>query len=162
MSTRRFAVLTLALVLAPVTAIGLFPANASWAAPQMEEMTAFEEKCSICHTLERVRAEMAIMIKQMHDKAGIQISEAELKEIENSFTLRPVEEPHRAMSQEKCQKCHGLEVVIKAHQTKDEAEIKATIERMSKKKGSEISKRDIDKIRKSMFMLNEFYEKNME
>ena len=76
--------------------------------------------------------------------------------------MKPVKEPHRAMFQEKCQKCHGLDVVIKAHQTKDEAQMKMTIERMSKKKSSKISKRDIEKIHKSMFMLNEIYEKDVE
>ena len=40
--------------------------------------------------------------------------------------------------------------------------MKATIERMSKKKDSKISKRDIEKIHKSMFMLNEIYEKDVE
>jgi hypothetical protein len=105
---------------------------------------------------------MEIMIKQMHEKAGIQMSDAEFKEIGESFTLKPVEEPHRGLFQEKCQKCHGLDVVIKAHQAKDEAEMKATVERMSKKKDSEISKGDIEKIHKSMFMLNEIYEKDVE
>jgi len=159
---KRYKVLGLALLFSAVTVVGVFLVSGSLAGPQEGPQTAFEKKCSVCHTLERIKIEMEIMIKGMHDKAGIEVTDAELKEIEESFTLRPVEEPHRAMFQEKCQKCHGLEVVIKAHQTKDEAEMKATIERMSKKKGSEISKKDIDKIHESMFMLNEIYEKDVE
>ncbi len=159
---RRYGVLSLALVFTLTMIVGGFLINASLATPQKGEQTAFEKKCSVCHTLERVKTEIEIMIKEMHDKAGIEVSHAELMEIEESFTLRPVKEPHRAMFQEKCQKCHGLDVVIKAHQTKDEAQMKMTIERMSKKKSSKISKRDIEKIHKSMFMLNEIYEKDVE
>jgi len=159
---RRYGVVGLALVFTLTMVVSGFLINASLATPQEEEQTAFEKNCSVCHTLERVRTEMALMIKNMHGKAGIQISDAELEEIEQSFTLRPVEEPHRAMFQEKCQKCHGLDVVIKAHQTQDEAQMKMTIERMSEKKGSKISKKDIDKIHESMFMLNEIYEKDVE
>jgi cytochrome c2 len=159
---RRYGVLSLALVFTLTMIVGGFLINASLATPQKGEQTAFEKKCSVCHTLERVKTEIEIMIKEMHDKAGIEISDAELKEIEESFTLQPVTEPHRAMFQEKCQKCHRLDMVIKAHQTKDEAQMKMTIERMSKKKGSEISKKDIDKIHESMFMLNEIYEKDVE
>ncbi|KPJ50352.1 MAG: hypothetical protein AMJ41_01470 [candidate division Zixibacteria bacterium DG_27] len=159
---KRYSILALALLFSVVAVAGVLLVKGSVAAPQKEKQTAFEKKCSVCHTLERVKTEIEIMIKQMHDKAGIQISDAELDEIEESFTLRPVEEPHRGLFQDKCEKCHGLDVVVKAHQTNDEAEMKATIERMSKKKGSEISKKDIDKIHESMFMLNEIYEKDVE
>lgn len=159
---KRYSILALALLFSVVAVAGVLLVNGSVAAPQKAPQTAFEKKCSVCHTLERVKTEIEIMIKEMHDKAGIEVSDAELKEIEESFTLRPVKEPHRAMFQEKCQKCHGLNVVIKAHQTKDEAQMKMTIERMSKKKSSKISKRDIEKIHKSMFMLNEIYEKDVE
>ncbi len=159
---KRYSILALALLFSVVAVAGVLLVNGSVAAPQKAQQTAFEKKCSVCHTLERVKTEIEIMIKEMHEKAGIEVSDAELKEIEESFTLRPVKEPHRAMFQEKCQKCHGLDVVIKAHQTKDEAQMKMTIERMSKKKSSKISKRDIEKIHKSMFMLNEIYEKDVE
>jgi len=159
---KRYSILALALLFSVVAVAGVLLVNGSVAAPQKGEQTAFEKKCSVCHTLERVKTEIEIMIKEMHEKAGIEVSDAELKEIEESFTLRPVKEPHRAMFQEKCQKCHRLDMVIKAHQTKDEAQMKMTIERMSKKKGSEISKKDIDKIHESMFMLNEIYEKDVE
>jgi cytochrome c5 len=159
---RRYGVVGLALVFTLTMVASWFLIEASLAIPQEEKQTAFEKKCSVCHTLERVRTEMDLIIKNMHAKAGIEMSEAELKEIEATFTLQPVKEPHREMFQEKCQKCHGLDLVIKAHQTKDEAEMKAIIERMSEKKSSEISKKDIDKIHKSMFMLNEVYEKDVE
>ncbi|MFQ5869316.1 MAG: hypothetical protein ACE5JC_05390 [Candidatus Zixiibacteriota bacterium] len=159
---KRCSVVTLALFFAVVTVAGLFLVNGSLAAPEKEKQTPFEKKCSVCHTLERVRTEIEIMIKEMHDKAGIEVSDAELMEIEESFTLKPVKEPHRAMFQARCQKCHGLDVVIKAHQTKDEAQMKMTVERMAKKKEAKIGKKDIDKIHESMYMLNEIYEEDVE
>jgi DNA-directed RNA polymerase subunit M/transcription elongation factor TFIIS len=130
--------------------------------PKKFEQTAFEKRCSICHTLQDVRTGMEKIIKQMHEKAGIEISERSLMEIEATFTLLPLEEPHKGMFQEKCGKCHSLDVVVKAHQTKDEAEMKTIIERMAEKKGSGIKKEEIEKIHDSMLMLNEIYEPDVE
>jgi mono/diheme cytochrome c family protein len=87
---------------------------------EKEEPTAFQTRCSICHSLEDVRAGMEKMLVGMHDKAGIKISKESLEEIEKTFTLLPMEEPHKGLFQEKCGKCHGLDVVVKAHQTTDE------------------------------------------
>ena len=78
---RRYGVLSLALVFTLTMIVGGFLINASLATPQKGEQTAFEKKCSVCHTLERVKTEIEIMIKEMHDKAGIEVSDAELVEI---------------------------------------------------------------------------------
>jgi hypothetical protein len=130
--------------------------------PKQVEPTAFETRCSICHTLQDVRMGMEKIIKDMHDKAGVEISEKSLKEIEATFTLLPVEEPHPGLFQEKCGKCHSLDKVVKAHQTKDEAEMEKIVERMAAKKGSGISQEEVDKINQSMLMLNEIYEPDVE
>ncbi|MDH4222031.1 MAG: cytochrome c [candidate division Zixibacteria bacterium] len=124
--------------------------------------TAFEQRCSVCHSLERVRVELENMIKDMHDKAGIKLSEESMKEIEKSFTLMPSVEPHKEIFQEKCATCHSLDKVVIAHQTKDDAEMNKIINRMSKKKGSNISPEEIQKIQNSMKMLNEIYEEGIE
>jgi len=52
--------------------------------------------------------------------------------------------------------------VVKAHQTKDEAEMKAIVERMADREKSGISKEEIEKIHESMLMLNEIYEPDVE
>lgn len=105
---------------------------------------------------------MERIMKEMHEKAGIKISEQSLKEVESTFTLLPLEEPHKGLFQEKCGKCHSLAMVVKAHQTKDEAEMKTIIETMAKKEKSGISEEEIEKINRSMFMLNEIYEPDVE
>jgi hypothetical protein len=130
--------------------------------PKKFEPTAFEKRCSICHTLQDVRMGMEKIIAEMHEKAGIKISEKSLKEVEVTFTLLPLEEPQKNLFQEKCGKCHSLDKVVKAHQTKDEGEMKMIIERMAKKEKSGISEEEIEKINRSMFMLNEIYEPDVE
>ncbi|UCB53480.1 MAG: hypothetical protein JSV10_05230 [Candidatus Zixiibacteriota bacterium] len=130
--------------------------------PKKEEPTAFQKTCSVCHTLERVRVEMDKMISDMHKKAGVELPESTIKEIEETFTLEPVEEPHKAMFQEKCSSCHALDVVVKAHQTRDEAEMAEIIDKMAKQEKSGISKEETEKIHESMMMLNEIYEPDVE
>ena len=129
---------------------------------ETEQLTPFEKSCSVCHSLERVRLEMGKLFKEMHQKAGIQLSDKTAKEIEETFTLRPVEEPHKTIFQGKCAKCHSLEGVVSAHQTRDKAEMEGIIRRMAGKEKSEISQEEIEKIHKSMNMLNEIYEKDVE
>jgi hypothetical protein len=73
-----------------------------------------------------------------------------------------VEDPHQGLFQEKCGKCHSLDKVVKAHQTKDDAEMQKIVERMAKKEKSGISEDEIDKINQSMFILNEIYEPDVE
>jgi cytochrome c2 len=124
--------------------------------------TAFQSRCSICHSLQEVRDGMNKIIKDMHQKAGIAISDTSLKEIDATFTLLPVEDPHKGLFQEKCGTCHSLDKVVKAHQTKSDAEMKKTIERMAAKEKSGISQGEIDKINQSMFILNEIYEPDVE
>jgi cytochrome c5 len=124
--------------------------------------TAFERRCSVCHSLERVRVELEKMIRDMHSKAGVKLSEESMKEIEKSFTLMPKVEPHKEIFQEKCATCHLLDRVVIAHQTKDEAEMNKIVQKMSEKKGSGISKEEIQKIQDSMKMLNEIYEPEIE
>ena len=148
----------------------LFAVAFVWASAQISkvtvqkkiEPTAFEKRCSICHSLEDVRTGMEKIIKQMHDKAGIKISEQSLKEVEATFTLLPLEEPQTSLFQEKCGKCHSLDLVVKAHQTKDDAEMQAIMEKMAEKEKSGISKDEIEKIHQSMFILNEIYEPDVE
>jgi predicted outer membrane protein len=129
---------------------------------EKEEPTAFQARCSICHSLEKVRAGMEKMMVDMHDKAGVKIGEESLKQIEETFTLLPVEDPHPGLFQEKCGKCHSLEVVVKAHQTTDEAGMTKIIERMADKDKSGISQEEMNKIHDSMKMLNEIYEPDVE
>ena len=132
--------------------------------PQKEDQppTLFEKRCSICHSLERVRVEVEKIIKDMHGKAAVKLSDESMKEIEKSFTLMPKVEPHKEIFQEKCATCHFLDKVVIAHQTKDEAEMNKIIQKMSEKKGSGISKEEIQKIQDSMKMLNEIYEPEIE
>lgn len=130
--------------------------------PKMEEPTAFQTRCSICHSLEKVRVGMEKIMVEMHEKAGVKISEESLKQIEETFTLLPMKDPHQGLFQEKCGKCHSLDVVVKAHQTTDEAGMEKIIERMAKKEKSGISQDEIDKIHQSMMMLNEIYEPDVE
>ena len=127
-----------------------------------KEPTAFETRCSICHTLQDVRTGMEKIIQEMHQKAGVKISPRSLKEIEATFTLFPAEEPEKQLFQEKCGKCHSVAMVVKAHQTMDEVELKNVIQEMAEKKKSGISREEIDKIHQSMNMLNEIYEKDIE
>ena len=124
--------------------------------------TAFQTRCSICHSLKEVREGMDKIIKDMHQKAGIAISDTSLKEIDATFTLLPVEDPHHGLFQEKCGKCHSMDKVVKAHQTKDDAEMTKIIERMAKKEKSGIGPDEIQKIHDSMKMLNEIYEPDVE
>ena len=98
----------------------------------------------------------------MHHKAGVQISPKSLKEIEATFTLFPAREPETHLFQEKCGSCHSPAVVVKAHQTMDEGELKDIIKKMAEKKKSGISKDEIKKIHESMNILNEIYEKDVE
>lgn len=127
-----------------------------------KEPTAFETRCSICHTLQEVRTGMEKIIQDMHRKAGVKISPKSIKEIEATFTLFPAEEPEKQLFQEKCGKCHSLAMVVKTHQTMDDAEMKKIIQKMAEKKKSGISQEEIDKIHQSMIMLNEIYEKDVE
>jgi cytochrome c2 len=129
---------------------------------QQEEPTAFQTRCSICHSLEEVRTGLEKIITDMHEKAGISISRESLEEIEKTFTLLPIEDPHKGVFQEKCGKCHSLDVVVKAHQTVDEKGMKEIIERMAKKEKSGISEEEIEKIHQSMKILNEIYEPDVE
>lgn len=131
-------------------------------ASKKEEPTAFETRCSICHSLEEVRTGMEKMIIDMHGKAGIKIGEESLRAIEKTFTLLPVEDPHRGLFQEKCAKCHSMDVVVKAHQTLDEKAMEAVVEKMAKKEKSGIAQEEIEKIHKSMMILNEIYEPDVE
>lgn len=132
--------------------------------PQKEDQqpTLFEKRCSICHSLERVRVEVEKIIKDMHSKAGVKLSEESMKEIEKSFTLVPREEPHIGLFQEKCATCHSLDKVVVAHQTRDETEMNQIIQKMAEKKGAGISREEIQKIQDSMKMLNEIYEPEIE
>ncbi len=156
---RFWAPFLLLLILALVWA---FAQTTQQVPPKKLEPTAFEKRCSICHTLQDVRTGMDKIIKDMHDKAGVKISEKSLKEIEATFTLLPMEEPQKGLFQEKCGKCHSVDVVVKAHQTKDEAQMKEIIKRMAEKKKSGISKEETEKIHQSMLMLNEIYEPDVE
>jgi nitrate/TMAO reductase-like tetraheme cytochrome c subunit len=142
--------------------VWLFAQTSEKETPKPEEPTAFQTRCSICHSLKEVRTGMEKIMKEMHQKAGVEISDSSLHEIEATFTLLPMEDPHKGLFQEKCGKCHSLDKVVKAHQTKDSAEMKKIIEKMATKKGSGISKEEIDKINQSMFMLNEIYEPDVE
>jgi hypothetical protein len=127
-----------------------------------KEPTAFEQRCSICHSLNDVREGMEKIITEMHDKAGVKISPKSLKEIEATFTLFPSQEPETQLFQQKCGTCHSVAVVVKAHQTMSDAEVKDVVKRMAEKKKSGISQEEIDKIHQSMNMLNEIYEKDVE
>lgn len=129
---------------------------------EKEEPTAFQTRCSICHSLEDVRTGMEKIITDMHEKAGVQISEESLDQIEKTFTLLPIEDPHKGLFQEKCGKCHSVAVVVKAHQTMDEKGMKEIIERMAKKEKSGISEEEVEKIHQSMMILNEIYEPDVE
>jgi nitrate/TMAO reductase-like tetraheme cytochrome c subunit len=130
--------------------------------PQEVKPTAFQTRCSICHSLSEVRTGMEKIMKEMHHKAGVDISDSSLKEIEATFTLLPMEDPHKGLFQEKCGKCHSLDKVVKAHQTKNDVEMQKIVERMAAKEKSGISKDEIDKINQSMLMLNEIYEPDVE
>ena len=130
--------------------------------PKPVELTPFEQKCSACHSLEKIRLDMQRVIKELHQEAGIQLSAEAIKEVQGSFTLEPVSEPHEALFRGKCANCHSIQEVVLAHQTKDEAEMKKIIQRMASKEKSGISQEEIEKIHQSMNMLNEIYEKDVE
>ena len=131
--------------------------------PKKEELpTAFQTRCSVCHSLSAVRSGMERMIDEMHKKAGVKISETSLKEVEETFTLLPVDDPHKERFQEKCGTCHSLDKVVSAHQTKTDDEMTKTIERMANKETSGIGKDEIQRIHDSMKMLNEIYEPDIE
>lgn len=158
---KRFKSFGLLFVLVVVIAL-LFYGAAKQKAPTSEEPTAFQKKCSVCHSLAEVRMGIENTMKEMHKKAGIELSDQSLKEIEETFTLLPVDEPSKVLFQEKCGQCHSLDMVVVAHQTKNEVEFKEVVSRMAEKKGSGISKEEIDKIHQSMLMLNEIYEEDVE
>jgi nitrate/TMAO reductase-like tetraheme cytochrome c subunit len=143
---KRLKIYGLILLLLVVTFVWAFAQTTKVTVRKKIEPTAFEKRCSICHTLQDVRMGMEEIIKEMHEEAGIKISEESLNEVEATFTLLPVEEPHKNLFQEKCGKCHSLDLVVKAHQTKDDAEMQAIIEKMAEKKKSGISKEEIEKI----------------
>ena len=60
----------------------------------------------------------------------------------------PKEEPEKQLFQTKCQKCHSLDRIQKAHLTEQTA--KETVEKMSKKEGANISKSDAESIYKHL------------
>lgn len=159
---KRLKIYGLFLLFVAVASVWAFAQTTEQVVPKKMEPSAFEQRCSICHTLQDVRVGMEKIIAQMHDKAGIKISEKALKEVEATFTLLPLEEPQKSMFQEKCGKCHSLAMVVKAHQTKDEAEMTGIIERMARKEKSGISEEEIEKIHQSMLQLNEIYEPDVE
>lgn len=158
---RLRAVIIFSAILA-VVFVWAFAQTSKKVTPKKEEPTAFQIRCSICHSLEEVRTGMEKIILDMHKKAGVKISQKSLKEIETTFTLLPVEEPHKGLFQEKCGKCHSVDKVVKAHQTKDEAGMKDIIQKMAEKEKSGISKEEMEKIHQSMIILNEIYEPDVE
>lgn len=129
---------------------------------EAQKPTIFERRCSVCHSLERIRVEVEKIIKDMHKKHNLKLTEESLNELLTTFTLLPREEPHQELYQEKCATCHSLDKVVLAHQTRDETEMNKIIQRMSEKKGSGISKEEIQKIQESMKILNEIYEPEIE
>ena len=56
----------------------------------------------------------------------------------------PQEDPRKEIFEAKCQKCHSLERIKEAHLTKEKA--KETLEKMRKKEGAGISKKEADSI----------------
>ena len=60
----------------------------------------------------------------------------------------PKEGPEKHLFQTKCQKCHSLDRIQKAHLTKETA--KNTVEKMRKKEGANISKSDAESIYKHL------------
>jgi len=160
MKSARYAIIFMAIVL--LIFVWAFAQTSKEPVSEKEEPTAFQTRCSICHSLEEVRESMEEMITDMHEKAGIEISQESLKEIEATFTLLPVEDPHKGLFQEKCAKCHSLDKVVMAHQTKSDAELREIIERMAKKEKSGIAKEEVEKIHQSMMILNEIYEPDVE
>jgi cytochrome c2 len=160
MKSARYAIIFMAIVL--LIFVWAFAQTSKEPVTEKEEPTAFQTRCSICHSLAEVRTGMDKLITDMHEKAGIKISQESLKEIEATFTLLPLEDPHKGPFQEKCGKCHSLDKVVMAHQTKSDAEMNEIIERMAKKEKSGISKEDIEKIHQSMKILNEIYEPDVE
>lgn len=52
-------------------------------------------------------------------------------------------DPHGGIFAQKCTKCHGLELVEEAHETRTNAEMREILERHKDKEGSEITKRDL-------------------
>lgn len=160
MKGSRLAVIFVAIML--LTFVWVYAQTAQKGTSEKAEPTAFQKACSVCHSLERVRVEMDKMITGMHKKAGVELPESTIKEVEESFTLQPVEEPHKALFQEKCSSCHALDVVVKAHQTRDEVELAEIIDKMAKQEKSGISKEETEKLHESMMMLNEIYEPDVE
>jgi cytochrome c2 len=155
------ALIVLSLILA-VAFVWAFAQAPKVKVSEKEEPTAFQTRCSVCHSLEQVRKGMEKLMLDMHEKAGVKISPESLKEIEQTFTLLPMEDPHKGEFQEKCGKCHSLDKVVMAHQTKGDDEMKEIIERMARKEKSGISKDEVEKIHQSMMMLNEIYEPDVE
>ncbi len=160
MKKSRLAVVFLVILL--LIFVWAFAQTSKKPAPKKVEPTAFQTRCSICHSLSEVRTGMEKIITDMHKKAGVEISKKSLKEIEATFTLLPMEDPHKGLFQEKCGKCHSVDKVVMAHQTTDEAGMKEVIEKMAKKEKSGISKEEIEKIHESMMILNEIYEPDVE
>jgi hypothetical protein len=60
----------------------------------------------------------------------------------------PHEGPEKRLFQTKCQKCHTLDRIEKAHLT--DATAKETVEKMRKKEGANISKSDAETIYKQL------------
>ena len=156
----RYAIIFLVILL--VVFVWAFAQTSKKETSKKEEPTAFQTRCSICHSLSEVRTGMEKIITDMHEKAGVKISKKSLEEIEATFTLLPMEDPHKGLFQEKCGKCHGLDKVVKVHQTTDESGVKKIIKRMAEKEKSGISKEEIEKIHQSMMILNEIYEPDVE
>jgi len=52
-------------------------------------------------------------------------------------------DPKGGIFVQKCTKCHGLELVEEAHETKTNAEMREILKRHKDKEGSEITKRDL-------------------
>jgi cytochrome c2 len=156
----RYAVIVLVILL--LVFVWAYAQTSKKGVTKKEEPTAFQTRCSICHSLEEVRMGMEKTIAAMHEKAGVKISEKSMKEIEATFTLLPVEDPHKGLFQEKCGKCHSVDKVVMAHQTTDQSGMKEVIDRMAKKEKSGISEDEIEKIHESMMILNEIYEPDVE
>ncbi len=60
----------------------------------------------------------------------------------------PTEGPEKQLFQTKCQKCHSLDRIQKAHLTEQTA--RDTVEKMRKKEGANISKNDAETIYKQL------------
>ncbi|MCJ7578193.1 MAG: hypothetical protein MUO91_07050, partial [candidate division Zixibacteria bacterium] len=66
------------LLLLVVGFVWVFAQTSKKEVPKQEEPTAFQTRCSICHSLKEVRTGMEKIMKEMHQKAGIEISDSSL------------------------------------------------------------------------------------